>query len=124
MLLADDRIDVVGQAQSGGDAVALVDELRPDIVLLDLAVPGLTGAEATRRIRESHPQTLVLILTGSAAPEDVRAASEAGASGFLTKDSLSSEVASAILGIAAFAGTPQPYGSGAGTGPPRVSSRP
>ena len=104
LLGEDERLDVVGQARSGAEALALADELRPNVVLMDLAMPAMAGLEATRRIREAHPETLVLILTGSAQVDDVSAASAAGASGFLTKDCLSSEIASAILGIAAFAG--------------------
>lgn len=101
---ADGRIEVIGQARTGEEALALVEELRPQLVLMDLAMPGMAGLAATRRIRNAHPETVVLVLTGSTAGEDVRSASEAGAAGFLTKDSLASEVASAILGLASFAG--------------------
>jgi DNA-binding NarL/FixJ family response regulator len=104
LLAADDRIDIIGQADSGEEAVRLVDALRPDLVLMDLAMPGVSGVEATRRIRETHPDTLVLILTGSAEAADLDAARASGAAGFLTKTSLSSDVASAILGLAAFVG--------------------
>jgi DNA-binding NarL/FixJ family response regulator len=104
LLMHGERLEVVGHAQDGAEAVMLAESLRPDVVLIALAVPGLAGVEATRRIRETHPETLVLVLTDEAASADVRAASEAGAAGFLTKECLSTEFAPAILGLAAFAG--------------------
>ena len=104
LLAENEGIEVVGQAGSGKEALELVEALRPDIVVMDLTMAGMTGLEATRRVRETHPQTLVLVLTGSTDLADFRAATEAGAAGFLTKNSLSSDVATTILELAAFAG--------------------
>ena len=100
---ADDRLEVVGRAADGSEAVALADALQPDLILMDLSMPRMAGVEATQAIRERHPDTLVLILAAEVSTEDVRAASEAGAAGFLTKDVLAPDIASAILELAAFA---------------------
>ncbi len=104
LLERDERLEVVGQARDGQDALDLTQKLRPDLVLMDITMPRIDGIEATRRIRKLVPSTLVLILSSSASGNDVRAASDAGAVGFLTKDALSSDIGSAILELAAFAG--------------------
>ena len=104
LLAEDERIEVVGQAGSGQEALELVEALRPDLVVMDLTMAGMNGLEATRRLRETHPRTLVLVLTGSTDLADFRAATEVGAAGFLTKNSLSTDVATTILALTAFAG--------------------
>jgi DNA-binding NarL/FixJ family response regulator len=86
----DDRFDVVARARTGDEAVELAGEERPDIVVMDLAMPGCDGIEATRLIRDLNPDQHVIIYTGSADFEDVGRAEEAGASGFLHKDALTS----------------------------------
>ena len=98
-----DEIEVVGRARDGNEAVGLVEELQPDVVLMDLSMPGVTGVEATRRVRERYPDTIVIVLTGSATAEAAQAAGEAGAGAFFSKDSTSLDVASAIIALAAFA---------------------
>jgi DNA-binding NarL/FixJ family response regulator len=101
ILSADDRIEVVGLAVSGDDAVAQAGELSPDIVLMDISMPGVDGVEATRRILDVRPAARVLMVTGSDAQEDVDAAQRAGAAGYVTKDRIAAELVVAILGIAA-----------------------
>ena len=85
-LLAGQQLDVVGQATTGADAIRLAHELAPDVVVMDLNMPGMTGIEATRRIVGASPPARVLVLTISDRDEDVVEAVLAGASGYLTKD--------------------------------------
>jgi DNA-binding NarL/FixJ family response regulator len=101
ILSADDRIEVVGLAASGDDAVSQADDLDPDVVLMDISMPGLDGVEATRRILDVHPNARVLMVTGSDAQEDVDAARGAGAAGYVTKDRIAAELVVAILDIEA-----------------------
>jgi DNA-binding NarL/FixJ family response regulator len=90
LLATDDRFEVVGRARSGDEAVELAGAHRPDIVVMDLAMPGCDGIEATRLIRSLNPGQHVIIYTGSADFDDFGRAEEAGASGFLHKDALTS----------------------------------
>ena len=85
-LLEGQQLDVVGQATTGADAIRLAHELAPDVVVMDLNMPGMTGIEATRRIVGASPPARVLVLTISDRDEDVVEAVLAGASGYLTKD--------------------------------------
>ncbi|MFF2025129.1 response regulator [Streptomyces sp. NPDC058171] len=102
LLNAEPDIEVVGQAVDGTDAVAKVDELAPDIVLMDIRMPGLGGIEATRRITSSPTTTSrILVLTTFDLDEYVYQALEAGASGFLLKDATASELAHAVRVVAA-----------------------
>jgi DNA-binding NarL/FixJ family response regulator len=101
ILSADDRIEVVGLAASGEDAVSKAGRLAPDVVLMDISMPGLDGVEATRRILDVRPEARVLMVTGSDAQEDVDAARGAGASGYVTKDRIAAELIVAILDVAA-----------------------
>ena len=84
-LSEDERVDIVGIAGTGKEAVELVEQLEPQIVLMDLAMPIMDGLVATRRIAEIAPATRVLVLTGEASV-DASAAREAGAAGFIRKD--------------------------------------
>jgi len=86
-LLSDEGVDVVGEAQTGAEALGLVRELAPDVVVMDLNMPGMGGVEATRQINVFAPLTRVLVLTISEQDEDVLDAILAGASGYLLKDS-------------------------------------
>ena len=92
-------IDIVGEAADGREAVEKVRDLEPDIVLMDLAMPVMGGLEATRRIRKEFPATKVLALTQYDDSEYVIPVIEAGARGFVTKMSSSSELAIAIQAI-------------------------
>ena len=100
-LLSSERtIRVVGKAANGEEAARLAAALKPDVVLMDISMPVLDGFAATRRIRETLPETCVLVLTGSDAPEDVEEAQKVGASGYLTKDRIASELIDAIYAAA------------------------
>jgi two-component system NarL family response regulator len=77
--------EVVGQAADGAQAVALVDALLPELVLMDVRMPGMTGLEATRRIGETHPDVAIVMLTVSEQEDDLFEAIRAGARGYLLK---------------------------------------
>ncbi|MFJ6791878.1 response regulator transcription factor [Streptomyces angustmyceticus] len=89
-------IEVVGSAADGADAVRLVAELDPDVVLMDLRMPRCDGVEATRRIRAEHPGTQVVVLTTYADDDSLFPALQAGARGYLTKDADGEEIVRAI----------------------------
>jgi DNA-binding NarL/FixJ family response regulator len=91
-----DDVEVVGEAQDGAESLSKVDELRPDIVLMDIAMPGMNGLEATRAIRERFPDTRVLILTQHEDPQYVLPLMQAGASGFVSKRALGADLINAI----------------------------
>ncbi|MCA6091998.1 response regulator transcription factor [Streptomyces sp. SCA3-4] len=102
LLNAEPGIEVVGQAVDGLDAVARVDELAPDVVLMDIRMPRLGGIEATRRITGPAGATVkVLVLTTFDLDEYVYEALRAGASGFLLKDASAAELAQAVRVVAA-----------------------
>jgi DNA-binding NarL/FixJ family response regulator len=86
LLSSDPALEVVGAVGDGAAAVALCAELRPDVVLMDLSMPGMDGVEATRRIMESAPRLQVVVLTSFVDRERVLAALDAGAIGYLLKD--------------------------------------
>jgi DNA-binding NarL/FixJ family response regulator len=94
-------VEVVGAAADGIEAVRLVEELRPDVLLVDLRMPRCDGVEATRRVRAEQPGTEVVVLTTYADDESVLAALQAGARGFLTKDSDAEAIARALHAAAA-----------------------
>ena len=89
-------MEVVGEAGDGEDTVRQVQQLKPDIVLMDIAMPGVNGVEATRQIKASVPQTRVLVLTAYDNPEFVTAAIDAGAAGYLLKNVRRKELTTAI----------------------------
>lgn len=100
VLLAGHGFDVLGMAADGETAVALVRELVPDVVLMDLHMPGISGVAATKRIAESSPATAVLILTVSATEDDVLEAMLAGGRGYLVKGSTPETVVGGIQAAA------------------------
>jgi DNA-binding NarL/FixJ family response regulator len=93
-------IDVVGQAADGEAAITIVDELAPDVVLMDLRMPVLGGLDATRRIVAAHPGIGILILTTFANEASAMDVLRAGARGYLTKDADRAEVAAAVRAVA------------------------
>ena len=91
-----DDLEVVAIATDGREAVRQASRLRPDVVLMDITLPGLNGIEATARIRERHPGTLVVILSAHNSAEHVYRALRAGASGYVVKDSGTAELIKAV----------------------------
>lgn len=94
-------IEVVGAAKDGEEAVRLVAELAPDVVLMDLRMPRCDGVEATRRVRDQYPGTQVVVLTTYADDEDLFPAIQAGARGYLTKDVGGEEIVRAVEDVMA-----------------------
>ena len=89
-------VEVIGTASDGIEAVDLAHAEKPDVVLMDLRMPNMDGAEATRRIRAALPETQVLVLTTYADDESLFPALQAGARGYLTKDASAEEIEQAI----------------------------
>jgi DNA-binding NarL/FixJ family response regulator len=101
LLDEDSRVEVVGQAADGAEAVALTLKLKPDVVLMDLKMPNVDGIEATRQLVEADPSVNVLILTTFEADNYVIQALKAGARGYVLKDSLASAIVSSIVAVMA-----------------------
>jgi DNA-binding NarL/FixJ family response regulator len=101
LLDEDSRVEVVGQAADGAEAVALVLKLKPDVVLMDLKMPNVDGIEATRQLVAADPSINVLILTTFEADNYVIQALKAGARGYVLKDSLAGAVVSSIVAVMA-----------------------
>ena len=99
ILDGDERIEVVGRARNGREAVELTKTLAPDVILMDISMPVMDGVEATRQIRGLQPHACVLMLTGSNAPRDVARSREAGAAGYVTKDRIASQLIEAIFEV-------------------------
>jgi DNA-binding NarL/FixJ family response regulator len=89
-------VEVAGTAADGEEAVALAAELKPDVILMDLRMPGIGGVEATRRLRAADPSVSVIVLTTYADDRSVVSALQAGAVGYLTKDAGAAEIAQAL----------------------------
>jgi DNA-binding NarL/FixJ family response regulator len=100
LLAREGEFDVVGEAASAGEAAARVSAIDPDIVLLDVTMPGETGIEALPRILEAAPRTKVLVLSMHDDPSYVREAFAGGASGYVLKEAADSELVSALRQVA------------------------
>ncbi|MFK0242215.1 response regulator [Microbacterium sp. NPDC090281] len=96
LLELEPDLAVIGMASDGAEAVRLAEELRPDVCLMDIQMPGMDGVEATRRIREVSEGTGVLVVTTFARPGYLRSALDAGASGFIVKDTPAEQLAEAV----------------------------
>jgi DNA-binding NarL/FixJ family response regulator len=99
-LLLECGVDVIAQAGNGADALSLVEELAPDVVVMDLNMPGMSGVEVTRKLVERTPASRVLVVSVSAQEEDVTEAILAGASGYVLKDGPVEEVVAGIQAAA------------------------
>ena len=100
LLKTDPNFQVVGEASDGIEALKLAQELAPDVVLSDISMPGLSGIEITRQLRETVPSTSVLILTVHEDKSLLREAIQAGASGYILKRAVESELIDAIRAVA------------------------
>ena len=96
LLDLESDLSVVGEAGSGAEVLEVVEATAPDVVLMDVEMPGLDGLEATAQLRERHPATRVLIVTTFGRPGDLRRALQAGASGFVVKDTPARGLADAV----------------------------
>ena len=96
LLATEPRIEVVGEACDGSDAVAAAQRLQPDVILMDIVMPGVDGLEATRRLACCQPQARILVLTSFAGDDKIFPAIKAGALGYLLKDSGPEELVHAI----------------------------
>lgn len=101
ILEREEDLEVVGEAADGEEAVALAGRLLPDVAVIDVGMPGMNGIEATRRIKEEHPEIGVLVLTVHDDDPYVYAILEAGAAGYLLKDVHGSELVDAVRSVRA-----------------------
>ena len=97
VLSSEARIEVVGRASDGGEAVELARRLQPDLVVLDISMPVLDGFEAAAALERLQPAPAILMLTGSNAPEDIDRARRVGVNGYITKDAIAASLVDAIL---------------------------
>ena len=86
LAMSDDAVEVIGEAASGEEAVVAAHDLAPDVVFMDVRMPGMDGIEATRRIREASPETRVILITIDESRGAISDAIQAGVSGYLLKD--------------------------------------
>lgn len=100
ILSGDDRIELVGLAGDGEEAVRLAEERRPDVILMDISMPLMDGIDAAKKIKAADDEVSILMLTGSNARSDVDRARQAGAAGYVTKDRIAAELVEAILEVA------------------------
>lgn len=99
MLASEEGIEVLAVAPDGRAGVQLTEELSPDVVIMDLSMPVMDGIEATRKIRQADADACVLILTGAKTAEDVDRARQAGASAYITKDRISTDLIDEIRSL-------------------------
>src|SRR5450756_1033985 len=91
-----DEIDVVGEAGSGEEAIEMVNKVKPDVILMDISMPGMNGIQATKLIRDAHPDAKIVILTMLDQEGYVYEAIKAGATGYMLKSTSSDELVNAI----------------------------
>ena len=96
LFLAEEDMEIVGEVGSGDEAIAAVQELKPDVVIMDVAMPGMSGIEATRQIKKANPATVVLALTMYEDEQYFFEMLNAGASGYIPKRAAPDDLVSAI----------------------------
>ncbi len=101
MLEDDPAIVIVGEASDGNDAVKVALQLKPKVTVMDCALPGISGIEATRQIRSKHPEAAILMLSMHAEDTLIRQALEAGARGYILKNAMDLDLINAVKGVAA-----------------------
>jgi DNA-binding NarL/FixJ family response regulator len=99
LLEAQSDLRVVGEAVNGRDAITAAAELRPEVIVMDISMPDMNGVEAARRIHLAHPETRIVMLSMHGNAEHVYRALEAGASGYLLKESAGNELVAAIRAV-------------------------
>lgn len=99
LLEAEKHVEIVGEGENGNDVVRLADELDPDIIVMDISMPKMNGVEATKRVKTRHPNIKVIILSRHREEEFIFQALNAGADGYLIKESAPSELISAIESV-------------------------
>jgi len=99
LIQREEDIEIVGEVGDGEEAVQAAEQLEPDVILMDIAMPKLNGIEATRRIKESHPSISILVLTAYDNEEFIFALLEAGAAGYLLKNVQSRQLLNAIRSV-------------------------
>jgi len=99
LLSIHDDIEIVGEASEGKEAIEMAQELAPDVVVMDIGMPGMDGLEATRRLTKRNPRIKVLVLTQHDNKEYIFSTIKAGAAGYVPKKALGSELVSAIRSV-------------------------
>jgi len=99
LILGEKDMEVVGEAGNGEEAVKLVSQIEPDVILMDVAMPEMNGIEATREIKKSHPSIAVLVLTAYDSEEFIVALLEAGAAGYLLKNVRGRQLVNSIRAV-------------------------
>lgn len=99
LLETQDDMEVVGEASGGHEAISMAGDLRPDVTLMDLAMPDMNGMEATRQIKKQHPEIQVLALTMHSTDDYLFRALESGASGYVLKEADAAELATAVRAV-------------------------
>ena len=99
LISAEQDMEVVGEASNGGEAVDRAGEIRPDVVLMDIGMPGMSSFEATRQIKKSRPETKILFLTMYDDEDYLVEGMEVGASGYVLKDSPANQLVAAIRDV-------------------------
>ncbi|HOV89742.1 MAG TPA: response regulator transcription factor [Syntrophorhabdaceae bacterium] len=99
LMESKENIEVMGDAENGREAVRKIKTLKPHVVIMDIAMPELDGIEATRQICEASPSTRVIILSMHSSPEYVHRSIEAGATGYILKESAAAEIINAVITV-------------------------
>lgn len=100
LLMGVDNLEVAGMANNGDELESLIAEKAPDVIVMDIRMPGRTGIEMTAKLKQSHPEIRILVFSGNTPDEEILAALEAGADGFLPKNAKRDELITALQTVA------------------------